>query len=111
MYNIKEWFNWVHDYQLYIKNITFKSRYRCKFGTRCHSSYCIHIHPYDIGYYKSEFCRSYYLCRYETSVTSCKKKCVQEDGSYCPFRHCVHNNKTVLTCTSIQCKGHCTKCL
>lgn len=111
MSNIIDWYNWVHDYQKYTKNISLKSRYKCKFGTSCYSKYCIHIHPYDRGYNKSLFCSSYYPCRYETSFTSCKKKCVQENGSYCPFRHCDHHTKTVLTCTSIQCKGHCTKCL
>ena len=79
---------------------------------KCKKSSCKDLHPGQKGYEWADFHFLFESCPYETEKTSCRLKCGSIDKSYCVYSHCVHswNNEQPITCESIDCQFHCSKC-
>ena len=96
-----------------LNDVSLQTSYKCIQGTTCRNPDCIHVHPGECGYIRTQYKLFQKKCRYETNVTACRKKCGSKDGSYCPYRHCDHSSfpHLAITCTQFDCQAHCPSCI
>ena len=88
-----------------------KRLYKCKWGSSCFQGQCQYVHPTQKYYNYATYYTNPVLCRYETANTTCRQKCVNTNGRYCPFQHCTHGSHEVTMCSREACVGHCPKCI
>jgi hypothetical protein len=97
-------------YNMY--HLLSNKQYKCIQGVNCSNENCTHVHPGEVGYYRTPYLLISKKCRYETEETACRKKCGSKNGRYCPFFHCNHEDMVhlAITCIRQDCQAHCPMC-
>jgi hypothetical protein len=87
--------------------------FKCKYGSTCLNDNCLYSHPGSPTYLTDPYVLLSKRCLYENMLNSCKKKCGEPNGQYCPYTHCNHIYQLyrVIRCTQTDCQFHCPSCI